>query len=285
MELCDAIWKIVDDISYGSQCKEHEISARPKCGNCGSENMECCNGELTCTECGLVGSKEFTDAFFEPQSRCRQVGSKDKCFRFANWYTYTKDEKCAYKLGQYIEELCSRLDLSDAVVSSVKDVVAVVSSTVNAEYGAKRAKVKDSIIAVCIIRVILDYQVTRINESDVMKALNVNVRYVSKAENMLIELYNKGKLTRDYVSGQFRDPLHCVLSVCKQNGLFMDNSVIELCRWVNSKLPNEQSSQVRGAVSLYYSYTQLGYKVNTSTFCQVFRVSPTTISQLLHLVN
>lgn len=273
------IFDIADSLRTSPKVQGESTQCDTVCDNCNRKGTyDYINGEYTCTECGLVGCKEYSDVSFDTPMRFKTVigTGTGTVTKYANWYAYSSDEKCAYKLGLYITELCARLNLPDSVVDTIKDTVGIVLPQVNALCGTKRAKVKDAFIAVCIIRVVSDYQL-RLTPGEIMKALGVNVRYVSKAENVLIELYNRGKLQRDFVTGQFRDAYECVMYVTKRHGLYMDASVCEHCKTYIQTGHKEQSPLVQGAIALYKAYSILGYRVDTDAFSKIFKVSVKTL--------
>ena len=264
------------------------------CTQCSTdEYSRVVNGELTCTRCGLVLSKEYSDISFDvvqqyPSIQSSVIGQSTVC-RLQHWYNYTNEEKNAYKLFGYIQSICTRLDLPESVVDIVRENVQLVMSQVKQTYGTKRAKVKDSIIAVCVACVVADLGI-QLTQQDIAKVLCVTARYISKAETMMIELYNAGKLPRNYANGQFKNPFEYVLFLVKKHKLAGIDNVLKYCKsTINYCEANDilsgQSPMTLGVVCFYYSFKKLGYTIDIKTFASVCALSHVTLLKCMQTLE
>ncbi|NDC95073.1 hypothetical protein EB118_15980 [bacterium] len=287
-DVLDTVWDIYDDILTTTD------NAPLFCSQCKTdEHVSSNSGERTCTNCGLVLAAEYNDSCYNNKFEYnfvpkRQVKGVD-AERIRRWHLYTSEEKGNYRASSYVEELCVKLGIPPSVIPVVVDTVAMVMKKIKEVYGTKRAKVKDSIIVVCISCVAKDFGMD-VTQLEICKKLNVSVKYLSKAETMLIELYNAGKLKKNYSTGLLRDPYEHILFLLKRHNLEVSDRIKMVCKKVihyceNNDILPSQSPMVLGTICLYYVLQKCECDIDLGTFSSVFNLSSVTLSKGVSTLN
>jgi transcription initiation factor TFIIIB Brf1 subunit/transcription initiation factor TFIIB len=228
------------------------------CGHCGSDGIDVLDDfKIICFSCGVtstfatdVVTNEFTPNEI-PQRYCKK-SSKELCKlqKRLGWCQYTNEEKNEYKLKSYIEELCGRLGISEGLVSQIKSTVVDVMNIIKSTEGTKRARVKDGIILACIEYVGKRNGVS-LSATKLGKSIDIDIKYVTKAEGILLELLHTKKLALDkhtllstrtpfgYVEDMFRkrrlnvssdvlDTVKRVIQICETNEFLLDHTPLSI---------------------------------------------------------
>jgi transcription initiation factor TFIIIB Brf1 subunit/transcription initiation factor TFIIB len=140
---------------------------------------------------------------------------------------WTNDEKNIYKLKMYVKNLCKDLKISEYLIDQIIDVVIMVMDTIKRNDGTKRARVKDGIIVICIYYVSKD-TVTPYSYMDMAKRLDLDIKYVTRAERIILELINSKKLNLSKsIVLDTQKPYDYIINTIKSKNLNIDNQILE----------------------------------------------------------
>lgn len=178
MENYDSIWETVF-----SQYVKKETVFQPKKNNC--EHLESEN--FTCIECGLVleNHHEFDNYVYEQPVESKKCSMPfNRLSKLQEWIAWSKEEKLEYKLKKYVREFCEQLSIYPNLIDSICNLVYHVLEKIKENNeGSKRSRVKDAIIINCIVYINKDYC-----PYDLAKRANIDVKYISKADRILLDL-------------------------------------------------------------------------------------------------
>lgn len=169
-----------------------------KCHNCNNTSF-IIDFETTCDNCGLIlqyPPEYSTISYSEPIESKKHVYNTqtNKILKMQEWYMYTKDEKNEYKLNKYTEELCKKLQIHENLIPCISVFVCEVMNAIKKNNeGPKRSKVKDGLIIVCIYYISKNYN-HNYSYIELSKKINLEMKYISKADKIIIELINCNKL-------------------------------------------------------------------------------------------
>jgi transcription initiation factor TFIIIB Brf1 subunit/transcription initiation factor TFIIB len=121
-----------------------------------------------------------------------------KLGKMQQWSMYTNKEKIDYKNANYIKELCEKLNVHHNFIEQIIDFVLKITEAIKeTNDGPKRARVKDGIIIMCIYYITKDTNNTNGNYIDMAKKINLDIKFITKADKLLLELINCNKLKFD----------------------------------------------------------------------------------------
>jgi transcription initiation factor TFIIIB Brf1 subunit/transcription initiation factor TFIIB len=267
--------------------------------NTSSKNYKCCpscNKETyysTCNHCGLVLNKdpEYSNYHFEEQqpqqkSCYKSSGSNNRLMKMQEWMMWTNEEKNEYKLNKYTKELCEKLQISESLVDYVCNLVSQVMTAIkNGCDGPKRSRVKDGIIIVCIYY-ISKGTLTVYSYMDLAKQIDLNMKYISKADKILMELINSKKLnlSKDFMDNFFKteNPIDYVTKIIDKYELGINehilNQVIELISICedNDILLDHTPLSV-GVSCFYYILDINNIDINVKLFSDIYDLSMVTV--------
>jgi transcription initiation factor TFIIIB Brf1 subunit/transcription initiation factor TFIIB len=228
--ITSAIWQQVDAM------KESESPLpslnKQTCSNCNGSKIGLCHngGEIVCYDCGLVLQTNMNDsmaysnpdAYPEP-NKARVKHDNSKLSKMQDWYMWSNEEKNTYKLTTYTKELCSRVGIHENLYKGICDTVVIVMDVIKKYDGTKRARVKDGIIISCIA-----YVTSCVSAVDLAKRINLDIKYITKAEKLMLEMINTGKLKLDknIVHG-IKRPFTYVQDVVRKNCLKIPDSILK----------------------------------------------------------
>ena len=204
------------------------------CTNCFGENLHTNYLDLICYDCGLVISSNYVTncSSFEtvPEAIPKKKYSNNynkKISKMQDWYMWTNDEKNIYKLKTYVKNLCKDLKISEYLIEEIVNVVTMVMDTIKRNDGTKRARVKDGILVICIYYVSKD-TVTPYSYMDMAKRLDLDIKYVTRAERLILELVNSKKLNLSKsVVLDTQKPYDYIINTIKSKNLNIDNQILE----------------------------------------------------------
>ena len=189
------------------------------------------------------------------------------------YFNYTSQEKTDYKIQMYIRDLCKRLDVEcpESIIFTISDIMKCISKT----HGGKRLKLKDTIIIVCLSKLL------NLDSESLCSKLDIENKYISNTYKIFVEIpelrgfihnisayeyvrqiYIKNK---NFVS--HLDPLEKtkeLLDLCEQYDILTENSCITI-----------------GVTCLYYILIKDGYEIDLDKFTSVYCISKTTILKAL----
>lgn len=233
----ETIWRQLDEHVRAQPQQEEATSSPPACKQCGSDNfLQSRNHEMVCSDCGLVAMdlfietsysaggfyNESTERGFRPAGK----GSK-RIQQMQEWYRWTNEEKNAYKLANYTKSLCKELAIPESLIPRICETVNEVMVVIKQHDGTKRARVKDGIILTCIQYVSKGCN-GRLNANELAKKADLELKYVTKAEKIILELVNMNRLKLDkHIVLETRHPFDYVREVVRKHNLEIPGNVLE----------------------------------------------------------
>ena len=261
------------------------------CTNCNSINIA-----TVCYDCGLVLNNDriLDTSITEYQSdkiESRSVSFKtnsslkgiNKLIKIQEWNMWTKEEKNNYKLKIYIKELCSKLKIIESLFDSIIDTVIIVMDIIKKNEGTKRAKVKDGIIIICIYYVSKN-TCTPYFYTDLAKLIDLNIKYITKSEKIILELINSGKLKLDKMTMlKTHNPYEYVMNIINKNNIKISNHIlikvkilIEICE--DNDLLLDHTPLAIGVCCFYYIIKmQNDINVDIKMFSELYNLSIVTV--------
>lgn len=212
-----------------------------------------------------------------------------KLGKMQQWAMYTNQEKIDYKNTQYIKELCEKLNVNiiftDQVVELVLKIINAIKETND---GPKRARVKNGIIIICI------YYITKGNDNkngsyiEMAKKINLDTKYVSKADKLLLELINCNKLKFDesFMNKILytETPISLVIANIEKYSNFKEftnlvsivSNLIDICEEYDILL--DHTPNAIGASCLYFILKNIfSQDINIKIFAEMYDLSMVTI--------
>ena len=286
-----------------NQCKQQSYNCKEQnaincCSQCESINIKCIDNELVCCDCGLVINSVFCDNIYfgnnnnsngnnNSSSKSDSVPLKNKSSngsisKLQNWYMWSNEEKNIYKLSCYTKALCTRLDINESLVPNICEIVINVIETIKKYEGTKRARVKDGIIIVCIQYVFKDTHQC-ISIDNLARKIHLDIKYVTKAEKLIIELINSGKLRLKKSSIlDVKKPYDYVQEVITKQHIKIPESIlnhvkllIQVCETHDLLLDHTPLSV--GVCCLYYILKIYNISIDIKLFSEIYDLSVVTV--------
>lgn len=265
---------------FNDQCKS--------CTNCFGENLHTNYLDLICYDCGLVISSNYVTncSSFEtvPEAipKKKFTNHNNKISKMQDWYMWTNDEKNIYKLKMYVKNLCQRLKISEYLIDQIVNVVTMVMDTIKRNDGTKRARVKDGIIVICIYYVSKD-TITPYSYMDMAKRLDLDIKYVTRAERLILELLNSKKLNLSKsVVLDTQKPYDYIINTIKSKNLNIDNQILEhtqsliaICEDNDILLDHTPLSV--GVSCFYYILKSNNIDIDLKLFSELYDLSVVTV--------
>lgn len=283
----DEIWKELEKDNLNKKRCYTKNEQYSLCKNCKSENLNINGVNLICYDCGLVISENHisTHQSFELQPEVVQK----RCFnnysrinKMQEWYMWSNDEKNIYKLKTYVKSLCQRLKITEILIDRIVDTVVMVMESIKRNDGTKRARVKDGIIVICIYYVSKDTSYPH-SYMDMAKRLDLDIKYVTRAERIILELINSKKLNLkksivldtlkpfDYITNTIKSKnlninndilkdTQTLISICEDNDLLLDHTPLSV-----------------GVCCFYYILNLNNIDINLKMFSELYDLSVVTV--------
>lgn len=285
MSNLDLVWK-----EFENQSKKIDMSEKNNegqiCKNCYSTNMINSLESLICQDCGLIltenrlNSSPVFESVIEPNRG--YTNKNNKISKMQEWYMWSNEEKNTYKLKQYVRDLCSRLKILECLVENIIDTVVTVMDCIKKNDGTKRARVKDGIIICCIYYVSKDTH-TPYSYAIMAKDLNLDIKYVTRAERLILELMNSKKLNLDKkIVLSTNKPFDYVINTIKKNDLKIDDSIlkdtrtlIEICE--DNDILLDHTPLSIGVCCFYYILQMRSINIDIKIFSELYDLSSVTI--------
>lgn len=268
MSELENIW---NDFKLEKQTDDLNESLKTKiysCSSCNSKNLQFDNYEIICFDCGLIIDEDRIISSQTFDNNVSQVKKRtyNKLSKMQEWYMWSNEEKNVYKLKTYIIELCNKLYIPEFLFSNIIELCVNVIDLIKKTDGTKRARVKDGILVICIYYVTKDTS-TPFSYVDMSKRLNLDIKYVTRAERMILELVNSKRLNLDkkimldtkkpfdYIAESInkynlnisKDILKLVkilIEICEDNDLLLDHTPLSIavsCFYYILKLRNVET--------------------------------------------
>ena len=311
-DIVDKVWRELEHFKHGTNSKQKnnpQQSCLPSCCSaCNSKNLNNISNEYICCDCGLVLSQDFcvsscsTSNTFESlpitrQARSKPISNNASLSRMQTWYMWSNDEKNAYKLASYTTSLCSKLDIHESLIPTICDTVVNVMTTIKRYDGTKRARVKDGIILTCIQYVLKDTR-SGIPTTVLAKRIGLDIKYITKAETIILELINNNKLKLDkHVMLNVKSPFEYIQQVIFKNKLNIPEQVlcnvktlIDICQQHDLLLDHTPLSV--GVCCFYYIIKSNNIPIDIKLFSELYNLSVVTViktynklKQYEHIIN
>lgn len=260
-----------------------KIFKNMNCKECGNDEIYDI-GEFTCNKCGLVQSCVFSYNTFENID----VKYSKNTSKFEKW-CYTNTEKSDYKLTQYTQQMCNRLNIPNTLIQSICNIVVYVMNTIKKYDSTKRSSVKDGIILVCIQYICknLEYYCSHIEFS---KKIKLDIKYITRAEKLIVELLNSNKIQlEDFHKINIRTPYEYIYLIIKNNNFKISENLLNKTKdFINecesNKLLLNYSPLSIGACCFYYILVKHDIEINIKNFSKLFSVSSITISKTFKIL-
>jgi transcription initiation factor TFIIIB Brf1 subunit/transcription initiation factor TFIIB len=281
----DTIWSDLQNLQ--NETNQDHTKDSSTCKNCKGNNLQYVRCDLTCCDCGLVMDNQLYDNVSFTNSEETQKGKYNITFhrmsKMQKWYMWSNEEKNNYKLTSYTETLCSELNIPESLVSSICETVVKVLNTIKKYDGTKRARVKDGIILVCIHYVTKHSSIPYLSAHKLAKKLNLNIKYITKAESIVLELVNCGKLNLDRnILLNVKTPYDFVLEGIKAKKIKVSNNLIntiklliQICEKHDLLLDHTPLSI--GVACFYYIITMNHMNTDIKVLSEIFDLSSITI--------
>lgn len=306
MSELENIW---NDFKLEKQTDDLNESLKNKiysCSSCNSKNLQFDNYEIICFDCGLIIDEDRIISSQTFDNNVSQVKKRtyNKLSKMQEWYMWSNEEKNVYKLKTYIIELCNKLYIPEFLFSNIIELCVNVIDLIKKTDGTKRARVKDGILVICIYYVTKDTS-TPFSYVDMSKRLNLDIKYVTRAERMILELVNSKRLNLDkkimldtkkpfdYIAESInkynlnisKDILKLVkilIEICEDNDLLLDHTPLSIavsCFYYILKLRNVETD-----VKIFSEFYNLSIVTVIKTYNKL-KVYENKINELLVKYN
>jgi transcription initiation factor TFIIIB Brf1 subunit/transcription initiation factor TFIIB len=273
------------------------------CKNCNSNDIIYSVDDVICSNCGIIlqeyviTSTSYYSNSNKTSTSCNnnhKTGSfSSKIQRLQNWCMWTNDEKNQYKLSNYTKSLCNRLNIPDFVIQPICTTVNIVMNAIKQYDGTKRARVKDGIILVCIQYVLNEYseKYSCLSHSygktavSMAKELNLEIKYITKAEKLILELLNnhKLKLNEDIIHST-KTPSNFINDIVNKYNIKISddilcqvNNLIKICE--DNDLLLDHTPLSIGVCCFYYVLKNNNIPVDLKLLSSLYNLSIVTVSK------
>jgi transcription initiation factor TFIIIB Brf1 subunit/transcription initiation factor TFIIB len=287
----EEIWKELDNENLKMKSKIVNTSSEIfVCRNCESDNLNR-DGQIICQDCGLVlddyrivsnSSYDNYDNTNTQEFKSNKYPNSNKMLKMQEWYMWTNEEKNIYKLKTYIQNLCLQLHIIENIVNCIVETTVLVMNCIKKNDGTKRARVKDGIIIMCIHYVTKDTD-TPYSYVDLSKQLNLDMKYVTKAERIILELINSKKLKLDKMMVlKTQNPFNYVTTIINKNNMKISKEIlnkvqilISLCE--DNDLLLDHTPLSVGVSCFYYILKLENIDIDLKKFSELYNLSVVTV--------
>ena len=282
----DKIWEVFDKQYPSINSTQTNIRRNNvQCPECDAVTYD-----SVCNNCGLMlnNDQEYSSYHFEEpvQYKPHYSNSNNRLMKMQEWMMWTNEEKTEYKLNKYTKELCEKLQITESLIDSVCNLVSQIMTAIKSSCdGPKRSRVKDGIIIVCI------YYISKGTSStysymDLAKKINLNMKYISKADKLLMELINSNKLnvSQEFMNNFFKteNPIDYVTKIIDKYQLGINQQIldqvielIDVCEDNDILLDHTPLSV--GVSCFYYILDMNNIEINVKMFSELYDLSIVTV--------
>ena len=242
--------------------------------------------DTVCYNCGLVNDNTIISTFkFVEQTDvkiCRNTNTK--LSKMLNWSLYTDVEKRDYRLKVYITNLLTKLHYETFIDQVYEFVLKIMNAIKDNHDGPKRSRVKDGIIILSLYYISKNTLYTNIiNYREIAKTLDLNIKYISKADKLITELTVNKKLNLvNFNLNEKEHALSYITNAIEKYKLIIPSKTItktgELINYCEESDILLDCTPFSLAISCFY-YILLKYKndIDINTFSNIFNLSNITI--------
>lgn len=292
MSNLDSIWEEYEKAkntnrSYGMS-NTLQMNNIETCYNCKGDNINCNGNEYICSDCGLILREDRLNtscASFDvqqPQTSNKNYLSNSKLSKMQEWYMWSNEEKNVYKLKLYVRNLCQKLKIIECLVENIVDTVVMVMDSIKRNDGTKRARVKDGIIVCCIYYVSKDTQ-TPYSYVTIANQLTLDIKYVTRAERIILELINSKKLHLNKKTVlNTKKPFEYITETIKRNGLKVDDNVLDQVKTLiniteDNDILLDHTPLSIGVCCFYYILQLRNIDIDIKVFSDLYDLSAVTV--------
>jgi transcription initiation factor TFIIIB Brf1 subunit/transcription initiation factor TFIIB len=281
--IIDDIWQQFDSV------KEQEVTVKENtdlkcCINCKSKLSYQQDSETICTNCGSVLNKYNYVHSYQDAIPFRHTSSSkfSNIQRLQQWTMYTNEEKSQYKLKKYTETICEKLGIENHLIPIIANTVCNVMDIIKENEGTKRARVKDGIILSCI-HYLSKYLDEKYDSVSLAKKLDLNIKYITKADKIILPLIHNGKLKLDKRSFlQTETPFFYVNQMIDKYNLNVPPVIItQVHRLINlceeHDLLLDHTPQSVGICCFYYILKLNNIQIDVKIFIEIYNISAVTL--------
>lgn len=287
----DTIWAIFDRQSKTQLKIQQNNSQECNYKYCLECNTIIEDRDSMCNNCGLIITKEqeYSSYYFEEPIKYKpsySSYSNNRIMKMQEWMMWSNEEKNEYKLNKYIKELCEKLQVNENIVNDVFNLVSRVMKAIkNGCDGPKRSKVKDGIIIICIYYISKGTSLVY-SYIDLAKKMNMNMKYISKADKLLMELItsNKLNLSKELMDNFLKteDPIDYVTKIIDKYELKINEKIInQVTELINICQDNDilldHTPLSLGVSCFYYILNINNIQINAKMFSELYDLSMVTI--------
>jgi transcription initiation factor TFIIIB Brf1 subunit/transcription initiation factor TFIIB len=275
-----------DDTSTIDSAKKQKTSS--SCKSCKGTNLQYDNYQIICFDCGLIFDDdritssqgfETTNNTFPTKQRTHY---NNKLTKMQEWYMWSNEEKNIYKLKMYIKELCEKLVIPEYLLESIISTSIIVMESIKRAEGTKRARVKDGILVACIHYVTKDTHIP-FSYIDMAKKLKLDIKYITKAERMILELINSKRLNLDKKTIlETKKPYDYIVETINKHNLKISQDIlkyiqvlIQICEDNDILLDHTPLSV--GASCFYYILKLKSVNIDLKVFSEFYNLSMVTV--------
>jgi transcription initiation factor TFIIIB Brf1 subunit/transcription initiation factor TFIIB len=258
------------------------------CKQCLGTDLYASNNDLICYGCGLVvvdfciDPSQNTFEKSTPRRHTQKTQLSTRLQKMQDWYMWSNDEKNAYKLTTYTKSICQRLQIPEMLIVPICNTVVDVMNVIKKHDGTKRARVKDGIIVACMYYVSKNTEFHQ-NTNDLAKKMNLDVKYVTKAEKIILELVNLKKLNiNKKIVLDTKNSFDYVTEVIKKNNINVSESIltrvhqlIRICE--NKDLLLDHTPLSVGVCCFYYVLKEKDISIDLKFLSDLYSLSVVTI--------
>lgn len=282
------IWNIVDNLKE-SKFENLNIESIKICKNCQTEIKDIDDVEITCNQCGVIQNRSINfsnNVVYEIPQDIKPVFNKySKLQKMQEWYKWTNDEKNNYKLVNYTKNLCNKLEIHESFIDNITYIVSLVIQCIKKHDGTKRGNVKNGIILACI------QYTTNISSLSLAKKLELDIKYVSKAETLILELISNGKLdlNKNFIDSHTNIVDDIIGIIYKHHILISSKISLELQTVINIcntfDLLTDHTPLSIGIACFYYILQKHNNYIDIKIFAEWYSISIVTITKILNKIN
>ena len=287
MEEYNHIWDQVDKYKKKDNDLNFLQINSKQCSNCNIKNLHTLECELICHDCGLVidsykliGGEYISTEI--PTKYTPHNANNNTIQRLQQWTMYSNEEKSQYKLKKYTEQLCEKIDIDKTIISIVSNTVIEVMEIIKENDGAKRARVKDGIIIICI-QYVSRYLNKNYDSVSLAKKMDLNIKYITKAEKIMLPLLNSNKIKFDKTHFlQTEQPFFFVEQIIQKynldipkNIIIQVREVIDICNKLDILL--DHTPQSIGICSFYFILKLNNVDLDIKLFIEIYNISLVTL--------
>lgn len=280
--MIDDIWQQFDSIKEDTD-KQEKIEVA-KCINCGSGIVYQQETETICRDCGsILNTYNYVHSYQDVIPLRHTSSSKfSNIQRLQQWTMYTNEEKSQYKLKKYTESICEKLGIENHLVPIIANTVCTVMDIIKENEGTKRARVKDGIILSCI-HYLSKFLDEKYDSVTLAKKLDLNIKYITKADKIILPLIHNGKLKLDKRSFlQTETPFFYINQMIEKYNLNVPSFIItQVHRLINlceeHDLLLDHTPQSVGICCFYYILKLNNIQIDVKIFIEIYNISAVTL--------